>query len=100
MSKICTPKELTQIEVQIALTEVFPEATHGAISILNQLYALGAYRPRLDGKLSDDRRAFVHSLPVTNYCGCESCHIKIFSPFCRVAQLQPSCQCANPGGSL
>ena len=49
---------LTRIEIQISLAEVFPEATYGAVSMIDQRYALAAYDPRTDSteRDPDDRR--------------------------------------------
>lgn len=54
-----TPNGLTQVELRIALPEVFREVNYGAVSIIDQLYAMAACYPRSISAESDNRRAFL-----------------------------------------
>ena len=45
-------------ELRIALSEVYPDATYGAIPVSDQLDALDAYRAYDDGTLAEAPHAF------------------------------------------
>lgn len=45
-------------ELRIALSEVYPDATYGAVPVVDQLDALDAYRAYDDGTLAEAPHAF------------------------------------------
>ena len=45
-------------ELRLALNESFPEATYGAIPVINQYDALEAYRAYDDGSLAEAPQAY------------------------------------------
>ena len=53
MANRIQPKSLTASELIIALNEVFPDSTYGAISMLDQYGALKAYLAYDDGTLAE-----------------------------------------------
>lgn len=45
-------------ELRIALSEIYPDATYGAIPVMDQPAALAAYRAYDDGTLAEAPQAF------------------------------------------
>ncbi len=56
------PDEFTATDMRIALNEIFPEATYGAIPVIDQYDALQAYLAFDDGALAEAPQALaLHS---------------------------------------
>lgn len=45
-------------EMRIALSDIYPDATYGAIPVIDQIDALDAYRAYADGTLAEAPHAF------------------------------------------
>ena len=45
-------------ELRIALTEIYPDATYGAVPVIDQFDALDAYRAYDDGTLAEAPHAY------------------------------------------
>ena len=57
MTNIFDPDEFTATDMRIALNETFPEATYGAIPVIDQYDALEAYLAFDDGALAEAPQA-------------------------------------------
>ncbi len=57
MKNKISPNEFTAADMRIALNEVFPEATYGAIPVIDQYDALEAYLAFDDGALAEAPQA-------------------------------------------
>jgi len=58
MKHIRTGEYPSSRELRIALSEIYPDATYGAIPVSDQLDALDAYRAYDDGTLAEAPHAF------------------------------------------
>ena len=53
MTRLDQPTTITARHLMIALSEVFPDSTHGAIPVIDQYDALEAYLAYDDGALAE-----------------------------------------------
>lgn len=58
MTNISEAENMTAIDLTIALNEVFPESTYGAVPVVDQYDALEAYLAFDDGTLAEAPQAF------------------------------------------
>jgi len=58
MTHTRTSDSLDSRELRIALSEIYPDATYGAIPVIDQPDALAAYRAYDDGTLAEAPHAF------------------------------------------
>ncbi len=64
--------EFTATDMRIALNEVFPEATYGAIPVIDQYDALDAYLAFDDGALADAPEALAAYVTSLQHCAVQA----------------------------
>lgn len=57
--------EFTATDMKIALNEIFPDATYGAIPVIDQYDALEAYLAFDDGALAEAPQALAAYIPIS-----------------------------------
>ncbi len=60
------PENFTATDLRIALNEIYPEATYGAIPVIDQYDALEAYLAFDDGALAEHLRHSLLTSPISN----------------------------------
>ena len=68
MKNKISPNEFTAADMRIALNEVFPEATYGAIPVIDQYDALEAYLAFDDGALAEAPQALAAYVTSLQHC--------------------------------
>jgi len=58
MKHFRTSEQPSSEELRIALSEIYPDATYGAVPVIDQLDALDTYRAYDDGTLAEAPHAF------------------------------------------
>ena len=66
------PDEFTATDLKIALNEVFPEATYGAIPVIDQYDALEAYLAFDDGALAEAPQALAAYVTSLQHCAIQA----------------------------
>ncbi len=66
------PDEFTATELRIVLNEVFPEATYGAMPVIDQYDALEAYLAFDDGALTDAPDALAAYVTCLQHCAVQA----------------------------
>ena len=66
------PDEFTAIDMRIALNEVFPAATYGAIPVIDQYEALEAYLAFDDGALAEAPQALAAYVTSLQHCAVQA----------------------------
>ncbi len=66
------PDKFTATDLRIALNEVFPEATYGAIPIIDQYDALEAYLAFDDGALAEAPQALAAYVTSLQHCAVQA----------------------------
>ncbi len=66
------PENFTATDMRIALNEVFPEATYGAIPVIDQYDALKAYLAFDDSALTDAPEALAAYVTCLQHCAIQA----------------------------
>ena len=66
------PENFTTTDMRIALNEIFPEATYGAIPVIDQYDALEAYLAFDDGALTDAPDALAAYVTCLQHCAVQA----------------------------
>lgn len=72
MTNTPDPDEFTATDMRIALNEVFPEATYGAIPVIDQYDALEAYLAFDDGALAEAPQALAAYITGLQHCAVQA----------------------------
>ncbi len=62
------PHEFTATDLRIALNEIYPEATYGAIPVIDQYNALETYLAFDDGALAEAPQALAAYVSYQQHC--------------------------------
>ncbi len=66
------PDEFTATDLRIALNEIYPEATYGAMPVIDQYDALEAYLAFDDGALTDAPEALAAYVTCLQHCAVQA----------------------------